>query len=132
MANRTWKDSKVLEQGVVKLFGTLVIGSTGAITSQSCKGFSVAKTASETGRYTVTLEDKYNGFLGANVTLEGAADTAFASAGLAHFVRNVAVSASVPKLDLQISSAVATPADIDLPSGTKVYIELTLKNSSAW
>ena len=57
MANRRFKQmqSLTLESGIVSLFGSLTIGAAGAIDSSSCKGFSVALTGSEDGRYTVNL-----------------------------------------------------------------------------
>lgn len=131
MADVGFKPTYCREAGVVKLYGTFTTTTSGTIGSSSCKGFSVAKTATETGRYTVTLGDKWNGLLGVNVAIEGAADAAYtASQGLCSLLRNVDVS-SAKTLDIQFADP-ATSADAELEDGAKVYIEITLKNSSAW
>lgn len=133
MANRLFKQFQgTLEAGVVKLYGSFTLGASGAVASSSCKGFTVTKTASKTGRYTLTLQDKYNGLLAANVVLQGADDAAYGSAGSLCFLRGVAVAAATPLLYVQVATAVASPADAEAPSGTIVYVELTLKNSTAY
>ena len=136
MANRYLKDQvRTLEGGPVKLFGHVVTSTSGAIdtSSTSCKGFSVAKTGSETGRYTITLEDNYNALLGVSVAVVGADDTAYtASKGLPWFLRNVDVGDS---FDIQFAvqdSADESMDDAELEDGAEFYIEITLKNSSAW
>lgn len=134
MANRYFKQfTHTLEQGVVKLFGTMTVGAAGAISSSSCKGFDVVKTATETGRYTITLEDKYTSLLHCGVVVQGAADAAYTTAcGLGHMLRGVAVSAATPVLYVQFVDREAVPADADLETGAVVYFEITLKNSSAF
>lgn len=133
MANRMFKQFQgTLEAGIVKLYGTITIGASGAVSASSCKGFSVVKTATKTGRYTLTLQDKYTGLLAASFTLQGAADAAFGSAGSHCFVRGVSVTTTIPLLYLQIATAAASPVDTEAPSGTIVYVELTLKNSTAY
>jgi hypothetical protein len=126
MASRYLKTPQVLETGMVTLFGTVTFGASGAISASDTKGFSVAKTATKTGRYTVTLEDGYNGLRGASVTMEGVADTAFGANGYIGGLRNVDVANKT--LDVQITDAAG--ADTNPASGYKCYIALHLKNTS--
>lgn len=127
MANRTFYPSRgSLSREIVKLYGSVTVGASGAITASSAKGFSVALTAAETGRYTVTLVDAYNAFRGCNVTVEGADDAALTV--LYGGVRNVDVSASSKSFDIQFVGAVGT--DTDPASGDVFHIEITLQNGS--
>lgn len=128
MANRDFKGQvRTLESAIVKLYGNLTFGASGAITDDS-KGFSVAKTATETGRYTVTLEDKYSEFMGCNVTVVGPDDSAATTAdGYWTFVRNEAVASST--FDIQFVRT-DTGADANPTSGNIAHLEITLKNSS--
>lgn len=113
-----------LDREVVKLFGSVTFTTSGAIASQDCLGFSVAKTGSEAGRYTVTLEDQYNRFMGVSTCLEEAADAAItATEGfIQNIVRNVAMTSKTFDIQLvQVSAADAEPA-----SGNVLHIEITL------
>ena len=107
----------------------MVIGASGAVSSSDCKGFSIAKTSGETGRYTVTLNDKYNKLKSVNVNSIGPADAALTDAsGIIASLRNDAVSSS-KSFDIQFSSNVDL-ADANPSDGIKVLIEITLKNSA--
>ena len=130
MPNRRFKQFKwSLESNIVKLYGEMVIGASGAVSSSDCKGFSIAKTAGETGRYTVLLNDKYNKLKSVNVNSIGPADAALTDAsGIISSLRNDAVSSS-KSFDIQFSSNVDL-ADANPSSGVKVLIEITLKNSA--
>lgn len=134
MANRLFKPlAGCLEAGVVKLYGSFVTSTSGTIDSSACKGFSVAKTGSETGRYTVTLSDTYKGLLAVNVAIVGAADAAYTTAkGLTWILRNVSVADSTPTFDIQFNDPDGSPADAELENAAKVLIEITLKNSDAY
>ena len=131
MASRLYQQFQgSLEKGVVKLFATITTSTSGTIASTSATGLTVAKVASESGRYRITLEDKYTRLLNASVIVEGAADAAYTStAGVSAFVRNVAVSAATPVLDIQLART-DTGADAEPISSAVIYVELTLKNSS--
>lgn len=133
MANRYFKDKPMtLEGGVVKLYGKVVTTTSGTIGSTSCKGFAVTKTGSETGRYTVTLEDKYMELLACSVIVEGAADSAYTTAnGLNSFLRGVAVGAATPLFYVQFNRT-DTAADAELEDAAEFYIEITLKNTTAY
>jgi hypothetical protein len=132
MANRLLKQfSGTLTQGVVKLYGHVVTSTSGTVGSYTAKGFTVAKTGSEAGRYTVTLSDTYCAFLGCQVTLVGAADAAYTTAkGIVPFVRNVSVADSTPTFDIQFADADGSAADAELADAAEFYVEITLKNSS--
>lgn len=124
MANRNFYPmGGSLSREIKKLYGKITIGSTGAITATDALGFSVAKTSGETGRYTVTLADKYTAFRGCNITIEGAADAALTV--LYGAVRNVAVS-TTKTFDVQFVGAVAT--DTNPASGTVIHFEIVLQN----
>jgi hypothetical protein len=133
MANRLFKQFQgTLEAGVVQLMGSVTTSTSGTIASTSCKGFSVAKTGSEVGRYTVTLADYYSGLLAVSVTLVGAADAAYTTAkGSVSFLRNVSVSSSAKTFDIQFARS-DTTADAEVLDAAVFYIQITLKNTSAY
>lgn len=123
MADRVFRQLRgSLNREIVKLYGAVTIGAAGAVESVDAKGFTVTKTAGETGRYTVALEDSYTAFRGASVSVEGAADAALTA--VAGAVRNVDVAAKT--LDVQMVAAVGT--DTDPADGDVVHIEVTLQN----
>ncbi|HEY8925057.1 MAG TPA: hypothetical protein VIU64_11805, partial [Polyangia bacterium] len=83
MANRNFSgDVRSIKRGVVKLYGAFTTTTSGtlsttAITPVKKAGFSLTKTATKTGRYTVQLgtaanPDKYQGLIGAAVIVSGA------------------------------------------------------------
>ncbi len=133
MANRLMKQfSMTLEAGVVKLYGEVTTTTSGTVGSQSCKGFSIAKTGSEVGRYTVTLADKYMKLLDVNVCVVGAADAAYTAAkGLVSFIRNDSIASNGVTFNVQFVDP-ATSADAELADAAKFKIEITLKNSTAY
>jgi hypothetical protein len=134
MANRLLKPmAGCLEAGVVKLYGSFTTSTSGTIASSSCKGFSVAKTSAETGRYTVTLADTWYALLHVSAVIAGTTDAAMTTgAGISYFLRNVSVADSTPTFDIQFCSPDGSPADAELEDAASVYIEITLKNSSAY
>lgn len=133
MANRYMKQFvATLEAGVAKLYGEVTTSTSGTIASQSCKGFTVSKTAGETGRYTVTLSDKYNKLLSVCVTVVGATDAAYTAAdGLVSFLRNDSVASNGATFNVQFADP-ATSADAEIEDGAKFKLEITLKNSTAF
>lgn len=134
MANRLMKQFMMtLEAGVSKLYGEVTTTTSGTIGSQSCKGFTVSKTAGETGRYTVTLADNYNKLLAVSVAVVGSADAAYTSAkGLVSFLRNDTIAANGTTFNVQFCDADGSPADAELEDGAKFKLEVTLKNSTAY
>lgn len=136
MANRLLKPiAGCLEAGVVKLYGKLVTTTSGTVdtTNTSCKGFSLVKTSTETGRYTITLADTYPRLLAVSCAIIGTTDAAMTNAkGLTWFLRNVSVADSTPTFQIQFCDPDGSPADAELEDAAEVLIEITLKNSSAY
>lgn len=132
MASRSFRQQQyTAEIGIVTLYGSFTTSTSGTISTSSCKGFSIAKTATKAGRYTVTLEDKYQGLRRCEVDVVGATDAAYTTAkGLTRFLRNVAVD-STKTMDIQFART-DTAADAELDDGATVYIAITLKNSTSW
>lgn len=134
MANRLLRTPQTLENGVVTLYGKFTTSTSGTIASSSAKGFTIAKTGSETGRYTITFADKWTALLAASVAIAGAADAAYTSAkGLTWILRGVDVAnATTPVLYVQFNDPDGSPADQELEDGAVVYLSFTLKNTSAY
>lgn len=141
MANRGF-DRQVgsVRKGVVKLYGRFTTTTSGTIstvagsfTSARQAGFSVVKTATKTGRYTVTLQDKFTELCGVHTTVIGTADAAYVAGKgfVASFVRNDAASTS-KTFDIQFTRINGTTdyADTELADAAVVLIEITLTNSS--
>lgn len=131
MADRLFNGKvSTLQNGIVQLYGSITIGSSGAIDSSSTKGWSVAKTAAETGRYTVTLEDSYVGFVNCQCVMEIAADAAPSTGGHLFAIRNVSVADSTPTFDIQVLDAAG--ADTNPTSGFKIWVTIVLRNSESF
>lgn len=112
------------------LTGVVVLGASGAISSGATQdGWTVAKTASETGRYTVTLGKKYSTIEYGHVVVEGAADAApVAAKGQVAMLRNV--SASGKTLDFQLltpSLAAGAAVDVNAEDSTTLRIIIIAK-----
>lgn len=69
MANRTFNPPRALEKELVILVGRIPLSAAAAVGTKVGRGFSVAKT--NTGEYTVTLQDKYSALIGASFTVLG-------------------------------------------------------------
>ncbi len=134
MANRLYQQFQgTLEHGIVKLFGSVTTTTSGTIGSSTGKGLAITKTGSEAGRYTVTLADKYNALLAVSICVQGAADAAYTTAkGLVSFVRGVDVGGTTPVFYVQFCDSDGSPADAELEDGAKFFLEVTLKNSTAY
>jgi hypothetical protein len=115
--------------GVISLFGNFTSNG-GTAGSVSCDGFTIAKTGSTVGRYTVTLDGQVTELLGASTTVIAAHDTnAIATAsGVVSAVRANTV-ATDGKFNLQFISNV-DQADADVTTSSKVLIRIDLKLST--
>jgi hypothetical protein len=125
MANRVWKKmSTTLTPGVVSLYGVAKLGSTGAVTSQTSRGFSIARTGA--GIYTVTLEDAYLELLACFVRLRtpGAAPT-----GGTVFTSNNASNTVDTGGKTFTFSAVLTSTVTEVMDNALLEIEIKLRNS---
>jgi hypothetical protein len=103
--------------------GLVTLGASGAISSQDCEGFSVVKTGSETGRYTITFEDKFTDLV-VVATLQISADTAAVQAkGVVPCLRGVSPSTGVALLQFTIvPTAAAAGADAEPEDSAKIHI----------
>lgn len=92
--------------------------------ANDCEGFTVAKTAAEVGRYTVTLRNKFLKLQYAHCVVEGAADAAAGNAkGQVCQLRGVAVNAATPVLFFQIltpSLAAGPSVDVEVEDGARL------------
>lgn len=129
MANRVWKkEFNTLTPGVVTLHGVAKLGTTGAVSSQTSKGFSVARTG--VGLYTVTLEDVYSELLKCVVNLRTAAAVTGATAG-SMFVRNKTgnlVDGGAKTFTFQAVRA-DTQVAAEVEDNAQLEIEIVLRNS---
>jgi hypothetical protein len=115
---------------LVILTGLVTLGAGGAISSQECNGFTVAKTGSEVGRYTVSLHNKFLQLEYGHAVVEGAADAAAAAAkGQVAQLRGVDVSGATPQLFVQLltpSLAAGASVDVEAEDNAKLRIFLCL------
>lgn len=117
------------EVGLTRLYGHVVTGTSGVISSQDCDGFTIVKTASKTGRYTVNLAKKYLKLRQCNVTIQGQDDTAYTiSRSLDFFIRQVDVNKDIPLFYIQFVYTRDPQVDRELENNAQFYIELVLKN----
>ena len=115
--------------GVITLYGKVVTGSSGDISSSSCDGFSVVKTDSETGRYTITLDGTVTEILYVGTTILGADDTAYTDAkGITTIIRDNDVSTD-GTFELQFLRN-TTNADTEIVNDMSFFIRIDLKLSS--
>lgn len=121
MASRNFHRAQALEPEVKSLFATVTIGASGAVTSTVSAGVAtVAKSA--TGRYTVTLQDKYVRLLHVSVVHINATTEDLQWHVTAEDVANAKTIGLV---------AHDAATDTDPASGTKLLIKIDLKNTTA-
>lgn len=122
-----------VRRGVVHLYGKVTLGSSGAVSSQTGAkqaGFTVAKTAAETGRYTVTLVKSdgttaatYSELLYVGATLVGTTDAVMTTdKGVTYFLRNSAVT-TAGTFDIQFATNITD-------TGTETYVDANPENSA--
>ena len=121
MANRNYNRKQALEKEIKSLYADVAIGSSGAATVTKALGIAtVAKSA--TGRYTVTLDDKYTRLMHVDVVLLDSAskDLTFQL-----------VSETVSSTKVIIFACKAAATDTDPSDGDRLLIKIDLKNSSS-
>ena len=131
MASRNfYRDDGTLTKGVVALYGKVVLGAAGVISSQQCDGFTVAKTAAEAGRYTITLQDKFIAVLNVGVNIVGATDAAYTGAKGQFFglLRNIAVQ-TTSTFDVQLQTP-TTQADAEAEDNVTLLVAFRFLNST--
>jgi hypothetical protein len=108
------------------LTGILTLGAGGAIASQACEGFSAVKTATEVGRYTVTLAKGYNRLSYAHMVVEVATDAAATSAkAVVAVLRNV--NASGKSADFQLTiPPLAAGAGVDAEAQDSAILRIVM------
>lgn len=122
-------------KGIVLLFGKVVLGASGAISSQTgakLAGFTVEKTATKTGRYTLTLDKNYNELLYGHVTVVGADDAAYTTAaGIDCIIRDVDTGggAGDGTFELQLTRS-DTSADAEAINSAELRIFIAVCDSS--
>jgi hypothetical protein len=122
MANRTFHQVDSLDRNVKLLYGYVPVGASGAVGTVVANGFTVTKVAATTGRYTITLSDKYNTLLGITFTPfnNGTA------LGEQWEVRSALTSSTTITIE-HVSDAGAAA---DAADGAGVYIQIALLNSA--
>lgn len=111
------------------LTGVVTLGANGAVASQDCEGFTVAQTASEDGRFTITLAEPYTSIEYCHGVLEITADAAPVQAkGLVACLRGVSASGQVAYLQFVITpTAAAAGADADAQDSAVLRIMIVAK-----
>lgn len=126
MANRLYKQFGASpDSGKVSFHGFITIGATGAVSAFKGLGISsVVKTA--TGVYTVTMEDVFPAFLGANaiVVFNGVPVVASVAMKQSPTVDPGPLK-SVVLHTLDFAGAAVNP-----DSGSRIYFEIKMRNSS--
>lgn len=111
-----------LEKGVVTLYGKLVVGSTGAVTSGTGKGITNITKESGNGTYTILLDDVYHAFLDMGLSFVHATT----GEDLTWQILSVDVaSAKTIVIGFTTAGTLANAADGDI-----VYFRIDLRNSS--
>lgn len=130
-----------VQKGVVHLYGFHTTTTSGTLSTTATAfspakqaGYTLTKTATEAGRYTVQLTNTsgtaatYNQLLFCDAILEGVADTAYTTdKGIVRMLRNVAVS-TTGTFDIQFLTGDSN-ADAEVEDGAVIRIHIVLKNS---
>lgn len=120
MAGRNFSDSQALEREVKTLFAEVAIAASGAPTLS--RGWGVASvTRTDTGDYTVVLEDKYNRLFNVDIQYLHSTD-----ADLTFQLKTDTVSTD--KTFTFTAKAAATPADP--ANGSQLRLAIHVKNTS--
>ncbi len=117
-----------LEVDLVKLFGSVVIGASGAVTSFQGGGIlSVAK-ESTAGQYTITLSDRFAAFLMAKFAVVGASALAVAQVQVLEtpstFQASIKSDGAITIQCLDFAGAAVNPA-----SGAEIMFNFTMRQS---
>lgn len=128
MANRNFSQRQfTLERDVVKLFGFVTFGATGAVSAVGGLGLtSVTRTG--TGAYTIKLSDAYVRLLAASFRFAGASASGVASVELVDSHANVQVDIKAKTIKIQCYDYAGSA--VDPASGSDVLFEITTRNTS--
>jgi hypothetical protein len=124
MANRYFKPFMgSFDKGVVMIHAKVAIGGTGAPTLSVQDSFGVASISrTGAGAYTLTLNDKYQALLGANVTVVGATGEGLIPQVTAD---TVATTKTVGLVFIAHGGSAADPT-----SGDVLHVQIWLRNSA--
>jgi hypothetical protein len=134
MLNRTFIPEKgSLNHGVIHLYGQIPLGTSGALAATysaavDSPGATVTKTATEAGRYTVTLQGPVKKLLHGVATVLGADDTAIGTGGSVPFLRDNDL-ASDGTIEIQFARS-DTGADAEIADNLAFTYHLVLQVSS--
>lgn len=124
MADRTFNLAHfTLENQVVHLYALLTIGSAGAVTLTRGKGISAAAHTA-TGRYTLTLQDKFARLLYGNPQVLRATGTIDMKLKL-----NAETVASTKTVEIGVTKS-SDGTVLDPSSGDLIYVKLELGNTA--
>lgn len=131
--NRSLYQPMAAEPGLVEIYGEFTTTTSGTIDTAATSGgvgiTSIVKTASKTGRYTITLASTFKKLKFAEAIIIGADDAAFTDAkGCDPRLRDDDI-ASDGTIELQFVDA-DSGADAELQDAAKVLFKLVLKNTS--
>jgi hypothetical protein len=125
MNRMTHDGPRSMDRALVELFGVLTFGAA-SIASQDCLGFSVARTGQ--GAFTITLEDKFTSLFGVDATYLHASTL---SGGKLELVAvDLTGAKTITCKWVSDDTAGGTFAAEDPASGAKLYLRLTLRDSS--
>lgn len=130
MANRMFQQpAGSLEVGCVTLYGTITIGSTGAVSASTGKGIT-SVTRNSAGKYTVLLNDTYNSLLFADAKILHSTLSDASTVGIyANIFSQAVATAAAPTVIFQFV-ALDDGAAADPASGAVIYYKIEVKNSS--
>jgi len=117
-----------LEVDVVELFGSCVIGASGAVSSYSGKGIT-SITRLSAGKYSVNMADRYNLFLYGSCNLLDDTNSDPATVGVHNRLFSEAVNNATPAVVFQFI-AMDDGAAADPAAGATLYFNLKVRNSS--
>lgn len=123
-----------MELGVVRAFAYIDTTTSGTIdtaatASRSKCGITVVKTATKTGRYTMTFDGAFKRLLAWGAGVEGAADTAYTvSKGIVPQLRGVSPSTGVLYLQFCRSDSMA---DAEVQDAANIWAWFDIQLSSA-
>ena len=127
MANRFLKSRRLsFEQELVDIYGTMVVGATGAVGAVKGGGVSsIARTG--TGAYTITLADAYRKLVAFNCVF-GDVSSIIVSVRLTETLANQTVNIKAKTVKIVCYSATATAADP--AQGTVLQFHIVARSSS--
>lgn len=129
MANRSYQQPLgALECNVVELFGSILVGASGAVTSSQGAASVVKNVAA--GSYTITLDDRFDRLLAVHTQVESASASGVVPAAEVTGTPATAQATfqSTGQVTIQFydyAGAAANPA-----SGTQVGFRITVRNST--